>query len=148
MIINVVKLKSEGKLQSTVSFDYNADNSLISIPSTLFDGNVKVDAFVSISGNDVNCDITVSYSLIGECSRCLNKATCNVSYQFDAFYKNSHCDDDNVYFYKSGIIDLTSAVNEALIISQPTVIYCKQDCKGLCPVCGKNLNDGDCEHNI
>ena len=28
----------------------------------------------------------------------------------------------------------------------PFVVLCKPDCKGLCPVCGANLNEGDCEH--
>ena len=34
----------------------------------------------------------------------------------------------------------------AIIMDMPMVIYCKDDCKGLCPVCVANLNHGDCGH--
>ena len=44
-----------------------------------------------------------------------------------------------------GDIDLSTAIIcETVIAAQPTANYCREDCRGLCPVCGKNLNDGEC----
>lgn len=50
---------------------------------------------------------------------------------------------DKVY-YRGPQIDLAIGIREAIILSQPIMQICKDDCKGLCPVCGKNLNTGSC----
>lgn len=41
-------------------------------------------------------------------------------------------------------IDLSPAVREQILLSVPASPLCREDCKGLCPRCGKDLNDGDC----
>ena len=43
-------------------------------------------------------------------------------------------------------IDLTEALYAALLMETPFVVLCREDCKGLCPVCGENLNERDCGH--
>jgi len=42
-------------------------------------------------------------------------------------------------------IDLTIPLREELILSIPPYAECRPDCKGLCPKCGINLNEGDCD---
>lgn len=44
-------------------------------------------------------------------------------------------------------LNITPQVWESLILSLPTNPLCREDCKGLCPVCGASLNDGDCGCN-
>ncbi len=44
----------------------------------------------------------------------------------------------------NGFADLTNEVREAIILAFPGYPVCREDCKGLCPKCGKNLNDGPC----
>jgi DUF177 domain-containing protein len=46
--------------------------------------------------------------------------------------------------YKGKVIDLDPIVREQLLLAVPTYPVCKDDCKGLCPVCGANLNDREC----
>lgn len=46
--------------------------------------------------------------------------------------------------YKGKVIDLDPIVREQLLLALPTYPVCKDDCKGLCPVCGANLNDREC----
>jgi uncharacterized protein len=41
-------------------------------------------------------------------------------------------------------VDLTGEVREAIILAFPGYPVCRETCKGLCPTCGKNLNDGPC----
>jgi uncharacterized protein len=45
-------------------------------------------------------------------------------------------------------IDLGPLVNEYLLIEVPISPICRPDCKGLCPVCGEDLNQRNCEHSI
>jgi uncharacterized metal-binding protein YceD (DUF177 family) len=46
--------------------------------------------------------------------------------------------------YQGKELDLTFAVREQILLSLPTAPLCAADCKGLCPKCGKDLNDGEC----
>ena len=42
-------------------------------------------------------------------------------------------------------VDLTLALREELLLAVPPFVECRPDCKGLCPRCGANLNDGPCD---
>jgi uncharacterized protein len=42
------------------------------------------------------------------------------------------------------VVDLTDDVREDILIVFPQSCLCSEDCRGLCPVCGANLNEGDC----
>ena len=50
-------------------------------------------------------------------------------------------------FYSSNSIDLTALLCEEIVLSLPLNPRCSDDCKGLCPSCGKNLNEGKCKCN-
>ncbi len=50
--------------------------------------------------------------------------------------------DEEVYSGKE--IDLTRALREQILLSIPPSPLCSEDCKGLCPTCGKDLNEGEC----
>ena len=40
--------------------------------------------------------------------------------------------------------DLDPLITEDIFLDLPSKLLCSEDCKGLCPVCGKNRNEGDC----
>jgi uncharacterized protein len=46
--------------------------------------------------------------------------------------------------YAGKVIDLDPLLREQLLLALPTYPVCKDDCKGLCPVCGTNLNEREC----
>jgi len=46
--------------------------------------------------------------------------------------------------YRGKEVDLDPLVREQLLLALPKYPVCREDCKGLCPVCGQNLNDQDC----
>ncbi len=46
--------------------------------------------------------------------------------------------------YRGKVIDLDPLLREQLLLSLPTYPVCREDCKGLCPVCGVNLNEREC----
>lgn len=45
-------------------------------------------------------------------------------------------------------IDLTEYVHDTLLLSVPMKILCREDCKGLCPICGANLNETQCQCHL
>lgn len=86
-----------------------------------------------------------------ECGRCLCEfneslaAEVNVLFADDAHEKD---DDPDVFPLAQGRsgaeIDLRPAVREGWLLEVPVIAVCRPDCKGLCPSCGANLNQGTC----
>ncbi len=54
-------------------------------------------------------------------------------------------DDLDVSFYENGEIDVDHFILEAIWSECDPHYLCNDDCRGLCPQCGKNLNEGDCD---
>ena len=51
---------------------------------------------------------------------------------------------DELICLESAQLDLDALVSDDIFLSLPTKFLCREDCRGLCPVCGQNLNDGPC----
>ena len=53
-------------------------------------------------------------------------------------------DDLNVIAYRGNEIDLWPDLREAMVLALPMKPLCSEDCRGICPTCGKDLNNGEC----
>lgn len=84
-----------------------------------------------------------------DCVRCLNRAEQPLKIEFSVFFafKKKHTDETGLRFPDNGIIDLEPLVYEYFVLSIPISPQCRPDCKGLCPVCGENRNEVDCDHD-
>ena len=79
------------------------------------------------------------------CSRCLEPVQAPLSADIDALYtRQPDPDDPDLYVFEGHSLDLEDAVKDALLLELPLQFFCSPDCKGLCPVCGANLNHGTC----
>jgi uncharacterized protein len=83
-----------------------------------------------------------------ECVRCLGDAVVTLQTKFDELYAFSTrtMSESGLILPEDAHIDLEPLVHEYLTIEIPIQPICKPDCKGLCIVCGQNLNEGLCEH--
>ncbi|MBK7381273.1 MAG: DUF177 domain-containing protein [Ignavibacteriales bacterium] len=85
-----------------------------------------------------------------ECDRCVKIYSAQIESRYKMVYLHNQPegDDDSVdvtYLTKDADkIDITDDVRDYLLLAVPIKKLCKEDCKGLCPRCGKNLNDGQC----
>ena len=52
--------------------------------------------------------------------------------------------DDYMKFHDGRTLDLKDEAREALLLELPIAPHCREDCRGLCPRCGKDLNEGPC----
>ena len=57
-------------------------------------------------------------------------------------------DDLSTAFYENDAIDLGQLMMEQFQLALPMKPLCREDCKGLCPNCGMNLNTGTCDCNV
>lgn len=156
MRLNVAELKDEvgGRLRVPLE-----------VPHDLFvAGPDPVHVRVPFRGHAaaVNIDdaILVSVHLRGEaeleCGRCLVRYNLPLALDFDEEFRAGEVkpdqdpaeqleDDDRPYsLYQGDEIDLTEVVRQHLLLALPMKPLCQETCRGLCPRCGKNLNEGDC----
>ncbi|MDO5329272.1 MAG: DUF177 domain-containing protein [Coriobacteriia bacterium] len=80
------------------------------------------------------------------CSRCLEDIEVELTGKVDAFYIiDGEPDYENELLPSSHDINLGELICASLIVDAPLKPLCKEDCKGLCPQCGKNLNEEMCD---
>ncbi len=82
------------------------------------------------------------------CVRCLKDYFQPVELAFEELYQfpSRHREETDLILPNDGYIDLGSLYREYLILAIPIKSLCKTECKGLCVVCGINLNEETCEH--
>lgn len=89
------------------------------------------------------------------CDRCLETAPYTMDDKFDLVYMPSSVarsggEDEvdqaalEIGYYDGAGIALNDVLREVVLLALPMQLVCGEDCKGICPVCGKNLNQGAC----
>lgn len=113
---------------------------------------------IEVSGRAVNVgegiyEVTAHVRAVyeGECARCL--APVQVPLEFDLcerFVRAGSEQNEEWYPFANDALALDDFVRDGLLLQAPLRVLCKPDCKGLCPVCGCNLNETphcSCEEN-
>lgn len=98
--------------------------------------DIEIEGEIVDGGRVFNLKGTIKCRKSFICDRCLKASVEDQIHEFSEELEPSEIEDN--------IVDLTEIIHDTLIASQPIVNICKENCKGLCPVCGKNLNEGDC----
>ncbi len=79
-----------------------------------------------------------------ECDKCLAPVTYLVAFPVIERFGNFKSEDEDIWEFQGKNIDLSEAVMMNLFLNIPIKYICSEDCRGLCPVCGQNLNKGKC----
>ncbi|MFN2299944.1 MAG: YceD family protein, partial [Anaerolineales bacterium] len=89
-----------------------------------------------------------SAKIPAECARCLQPFASPINIQLeDLFiYPPQNATDPLLAVAEDAHLNLEPLLREYILINQPTRLLCREDCKGLCPVCGNDLNEGPCDH--
>lgn len=107
---------------------------------------IRVKATLTKQGDIISLLGVISGKIQLACSRCLE----NFSYELqlelqEKLTNNSENKDDELIFINNDNLELTEIVENNIIMSLPIQRLCKKDCKGLCQVCGTNLNKNSCD---
>ncbi|MCQ2435582.1 MAG: DUF177 domain-containing protein [Clostridia bacterium] len=92
----------------------------------------------------LHTDVSLSYET--DCARCAEKVSAVLSFSFDKDIASGNVspDNDDYIYITDKKLDLIEPVDEQLLMELPSRTLCRDDCLGLCPKCGKNLNLGKC----
>jgi DUF177 domain-containing protein len=84
----------------------------------------------------------------GPCARCLEEATLEVDARQQEFVPTAEDGWEESAlsaFVDDLVVDIDGIAREALVLSLPGQVLCSEECKGICPQCGQDLNQGLCE---
>ena len=113
---------------------------------TPFPEPVEIEGSLTFRHGRVDVGYTAAYTICGACARCLagicQKGTAHFSHQV-----SENPDDggrDDVIPAPGGVLDMGQLAGADLLLSFTRPLLCKEDCKGLCPQCGADLNAAEC----
>ena len=116
----------------------------------IFSGEIeRVDAKGNLRGT-IKTDASLN------CTRCLEPIAKHFEFPFRAIFVELSDENTNAEaevsndaldesLVESGRIDMAEVVREQILLAVPAQIFCREDCKGLCPKCGTSLNLIDCK---
>lgn len=92
----------------------------------------------------LTADVALNYETV--CDRCLQPLHRSFQAQFSHVLAADLNDEDNDDFIlvEDMHFNVDELLREDILLALPTKILCKRDCKGLCPMCGVNLNEQSC----
>jgi DUF177 domain-containing protein len=79
--------------------------------------------------------------LRGSCMRCLKPAAPKMTVEAREVDAPGGGEDLDSPYVENGVLDLASWARDALLLSAPVAVLCREDCLGLCPVCAADLNE-------
>ena len=146
MVLDVSQLIQNDGAVKDLDFSLELDNTSFNGQDIVFEtpfylkGAVKNIAGVMY----LNLDADVSFKT--ECARCLDSVSVHHSFTVSEIFSKTELADveDDVTVLESGNIDLSEIVDRAFVGSLPINFLCSEDCQGLCPQCGINLNQESC----
>jgi uncharacterized protein len=104
---------------------------------------------------DIRLKGTLDTSVEIPCARCLEPVVHEVKRSFELLYRPLGTDagheelsvtdaEAEIGYYQGKGLLLEDTLREQVLLAVPLKTVCREECKGLCPQCGKNLNEGPC----
>ncbi len=112
-----------------------------------FENGVCVSGTITCRGNVLELVAHVEGDFSVSCARCLKPLTHNISFDFEETLVQEGedvTDKDSVIVFGGMELDISEIVVSNILLNLSYKYLCREDCKGLCPKCGADLNQGDC----
>jgi uncharacterized protein len=117
-------------------------------------GEIVVDLVATSNIDGIVVEGTVTMPWRASCRRCLAEVVGTADIHIDEVYQDASDVDergggerggDDAFPIEGDQVDLVPAVREAVLLELPDDVLCREDCAGICPVCGADRNQGACE---
>lgn len=153
MRIEVDRLSEAGE---SLAHTYGAEELAINDERASLRGGAKVMGQASRQGPRVRLSGAITAAVEIQCDRCLRPVVVPVETEFDVTYipaameaetpesAELHAEDLDSSVYEGDAVDLDEVVREQVLLTLPSRFICQEECRGLCPVCGIDLNTQTC----
>lgn len=148
MTVNLKQLFSIIGESKDIDYSIEAEE-LKGIKGTSFGSPISVKGRIYNRAGVVRLEYSLSFTLLAVCDRCLKDMVMPFSFDCEHIVVPSVSGDNDDYIVADGeSIELNDIAVTDILLQLPTKILCSDDCKGLCSVCGHDLNEGNCEHQM
>ncbi|MGN0808106.1 MAG: YceD family protein [Candidatus Coproplasma sp.] len=125
MVLEIKRLLAKGEYNGKISFDFVPEKEVLLVPLCSFDGAVSfVGEYEIFDGDEVELKFEITYKLKGQCNYCLEDAEKVINYSSEVLFVTDKDDLDN-YYYDGVRLDLSKAISDALLMSQPDLLLCQ-----------------------
>lgn len=136
-------------------FHFYLEPQDLAISNNAVNEKIECDFILKRDGLKVYLQGVISFTLQLECARCFERFVLYKKEELSAYFvkrepffkseKESLSQTDTLTeYYENDTINLAPVFLDTIILSIPIKPLCKEDCKGLCPICGANLNIEQC----
>ena len=139
--VNAVELLRQPGAVRDVTIDIAAEPLGAEHERLVDDIHVALRLTARNDGIDVDGTVSVDWATV--CRRCLADVSGTAVGAVDEVYQIEPLDPD-AYLIEDGQLDLAPLVREVVLLELDNERQCRDDCAGLCPVCGVDRNDTDC----
>ncbi len=140
--------------QNVITVDETMDTESVSFGSEIYpvlDKPHVRGVIENLDGKALRCSGQMELTLQMPCSRCMDPVRVPLSLQFEQRFIQSRelagpdtDDESEAEAFDGMVLDLNEFLNGEISLGVPMKVLCRPDCKGLCPKCGHNLNEGPC----
>lgn len=115
-----------------------------------FNEPLRIKGEIYNNGQSLTLSARVQGKMLTECARCLKEIEVDVDFEIHELLSREEdgaSPDDDIILFDGHEIELDDIAADVFLMSISGKYLCSEDCKGLCPVCGCDLNEGECDCN-
>ena len=155
MVLNISSLLAGEK--SKIDIDYMLTVStedmsgVVNLSGVSFPTPARVTGVITDSAGYMRLKLSVTLPYVALCARCARDVEGEFAIDFErtvvpeGMVEDAEEKEEDFVVAENGMLDIDKQLSEILLLDFPTRVLCKEDCKGLCHKCGKDLNEGECD---
>jgi uncharacterized protein len=157
MLIDVSGLNMQPGQSKMYDLTTQLDDILYAGDRLVFDSPACINFTLNNLGKTIEVKGEIIADLIIRCARCLSPFVYHLESEFKGKFSHDRNtaladqnfeDEEDIYLYSGNNIDLSQLLVESVLLALPMKNLCNEKCKGLCQVCGINLNEEQCNCNV
>ena len=137
-----------GKL--LISQQFYMDSAKFLGEEFVFDEPLTINGYIVNNTKSLELEATVTGKMSVHCARCNKPMTVDVSFPVSEILVRDDgemAQDEDVVVYSGTEVDLSEVITNSFLMNVSGKYLCSEDCKGICPHCGTNLNEHTCSCN-
>lgn len=140
--------------RNAVEMEIYPISSEVELPADILDGYYEaelngvphLDGWYVLADDKLTVNVTLYVDITFKCDRCLEPVKRHFEVKVaEVYVSKANATGDCEFVYDKNVIDISDLLRERLLLELPMSVLCDEDCKGLCPKCGTNLNKGKCD---
>lgn len=144
MLLNIVNAKNQEGTPVEFNVSVALNEELLQTRGYTILGEAQVKGTMTYDNRELETVATATIDLDVICDNCGKTFSKQFTFDVNERFVDAEVQSEEDYTLNLSSVDLQKPVEDNLLLMLPTRILCSEDCKGLCPYCGKDLNNQVC----